>query len=263
MVTADGEKGAGQAEEQPDLFWALRGAGANFGVVTSVGVPSPSGRAYRDGGMVVHPLENAPKVLRFHRELSLAQPDDDNYAALLTTPDGAQVVALVCCYAGSPEEGERVVAPLRQSGHVADMTGRCPTWQCQDDRRGLQPVGSTTGSRACSGNRRRDYRGAGGLASRVPSPLTTIAIADTHGAYGRVASDATAYAHRDLPFDLVILSSWTDPAETEPNITWTRALYDAVRPYTGDRVYVNDLDRDEGQERVGKRMVPTSRGSLR
>jgi FAD/FMN-containing dehydrogenase len=80
--------------------------------------------------------------------------------------------------------------------------------------------------------------------------LIAVAIADTHGAYGRVASDATAYAHRDLPFDLVILSSWTDPAETEANVTWTRALYDAVRPYTGTGVYVNDLDRDEGQERV-------------
>jgi FAD/FMN-containing dehydrogenase len=65
-----------------------------------------------------------------------------------------------------------------------------------------------------------------------------------------VTSETTAYAHRDLPFDLVILSSWLDPVETERHITWTRALHEAVRPHAGSGVYVNDLDRDESQERV-------------
>ncbi len=87
-------------------------------------------------------------------------------------------------------------------------------------------------------------------AEQVPSPHTAIAIADTHGAYGRVAPDATAYAHRDLPFDLVILASWTDPVDTERNIGWTRGLYEAIRPYAPAGVYVNDLDGDERQGRV-------------
>jgi hypothetical protein len=87
-------------------------------------------------------------------------------------------------------------------------------------------------------------------APQKPSPFTAIAIADTHGAYGRVAPDATAYAHRDLPFDMVMLSSWTDPADSDRNIAWTRELYEAVKPFTPSGVYVNDLDGDEGQGRV-------------
>src|SRR5688500_5235737 len=128
VVTADGERVRASAEEHPDLFWALRGAGANFGVVTSFEYRlHPVGPTVL-GGMVVHPLANARNVLRFHREFAAGQPDElTTYAALLTTPDGAQVVALVCCYAGSPEEGERVVAPLRQFGPpVADMIGPMP-----------------------------------------------------------------------------------------------------------------------------------------
>jgi hypothetical protein len=88
------------------------------------------------------------------------------------------------------------------------------------------------------------------FAAHCPSPHTSIAIADTHGAYGRVAPDATAYAHRGLPFDLVILSSWADPAESDRNIAWTRDLYQAVRAHAPGGVYVNDLDRDEDQARV-------------
>jgi FAD/FMN-containing dehydrogenase len=254
VVTADGERVRASAEEHPDLFWALRGAGANFGVVTSFEYRlHPVGPTVL-GGMVVHPLANARNVLRFHREFAAGQPDElTTYAALLTTPDGAQVVALVCCYAGSPEEGERVVAPLRQLGPpVADMIGPMPYVAVQGMIGEGFPAGRLNYWKSSLLGELGDevIEALADFASRVPSPLTAVAIADTHGAYGRVASDATAYAHRDLPFDLVILSSWTDPAEVEANITWTRALYDAVRPYTGTGVYVNDLDRDEGQERV-------------
>jgi FAD/FMN-containing dehydrogenase len=254
VVTADGERVRASAEEHPELFWALRGAGANFGVVTSFEYQlHPVGPTVL-GGMVVHPLANAREVLRFHREFVASQPDElTTYAALLTTPDGAQVVALVCCYAGPPDEGERVVAPLRQFGPpLADMIGPMPYVAVQ----GMIGEGFPAGrlnywkSSLLADLSDEIIEALADFAARVPSPLSAIAIADTHGAHGRVASDATAYAHRDLPFDLVILSSWTDPAETDRNITWTRGLYDAVRPHTGAGVYVNDLDRDEGQERV-------------
>src|SRR5688572_12287146 len=100
VVMADGERVRASAEEHPDLFWALRGAGANFGVVTSFEYRlHPVGPTVL-GGMVVHPLRHAHDVLRFYREFAAGQPDElTTYTALLTTPDGTQVVALVCCYA--------------------------------------------------------------------------------------------------------------------------------------------------------------------
>lgn len=254
VVTADGELHHASAEENADLFWGLRGAGANFGVVTSFEYQlHPVGPTVL-GGMVVHPLEHARDVLRFYRDFVAGEPDElTTYAALLTTPDRTRVIALVTCYAGELAEGERAVEPLRRFGApVVDTIGPVPYTAVQ----GIISEGRPAG--------RRNYwkstllreipegviEALVDFAGQVPSPFTAIAIADSHGAYTRVAPDATAYAHRDLPFDLVILSSWTDPADTERNVTWTRGLYQAVRPFAPAGVYVNDLDRDETQDRV-------------
>jgi hypothetical protein len=85
---------------------------------------------------------------------------------------------------------------------------------------------------------------------RMPSPHTAITIADCHGAYARVGNAETAYGHRHLQFDLAIPSSWIDPADNERNVDWTRELFAAVEPELGRGVYVNDLDGDDGSERV-------------
>jgi UDP-N-acetylenolpyruvoylglucosamine reductase len=233
VVTADGRVVRASADEHPDLFWALRGAGANVGVVTAFEFRlHPLGPTVL-GGMVIHPQERAAEVLRFYRDFVAQQPDElTTYAALLTSPDGNPIVAMVCCYAGTVEDGERVVAPLRQFGPpVADLIGPMPYVAVQ----GMIGQGFPHG--------RRNYWKStllreipDGLidamvssAARVPSPLSAIVFADTHGAYGRVAPDATAYAHRDLPLDLIALSSWIDPADDATNITWTRQFYAASR----------------------------------
>ncbi len=206
------------------------------------------------GGMVLHPLAKAREVLRFYREFVVGQPDElTTYAALLTAPDGNPVVAMACCYSGPLDRGEEVVAPLRQFGSpVADLIGPMPYVAVQGMIGQAFPHG------------RRNYWKSSLLrelpeavidamvdyAERVPSPMSAIVLADTHGAYGRVAPEATAYAHRDLPLDLIVLSSWIDPADDDRNIAWTRDLYDAFRPFTPGGVYVNDLDGDEGRARV-------------
>jgi hypothetical protein len=121
IVTADGTLRTASASENEDLFWAVRGAGHNFGVVTSFEYRlHPVGPVL--GGMVLHPIARVVEDLRFYREFTAAQPDDlQTWAGILTLPDGNVVVALILCYVGSLDEGERLVEPLRRFGSpVAD-----------------------------------------------------------------------------------------------------------------------------------------------
>jgi hypothetical protein len=231
----------------------MRGAGANFGVATSF--------EYRLhpvdsvlGGLVIHSIDRGRDVLRFYREFAATQPDDlTTYAAVLTTPGGGIVVALIACYAGPPTEGEYVLAPLRGFGRpIADTIapisylsmqgligpgfphGRCNYWKSgMTDRITDAAIDAVV-----------DF------GRRIPSPHSAIVFADCHGAYARVDAAATAYGHRDLQFDLVVLSSWSEPDASDHNMCWTRELFDAVEPELARGVYVNDLDRDDDSERV-------------
>jgi hypothetical protein len=252
VVTADGQLLRASADEHADLFWALRGAGANFGVVTSFDYRlHPVGTVL--GGMVAHPLDRAADVLRFYRAFAANQPDElTTYAGLLSMPDGTPIIALVTCYAGALDEGERILAPLRRFGTpLADTIAPIPYPAMQAIMGGGFPHG------------RQNYWKSGltGTISddliaalvehfgRVPSPFTAIAIADCHGAYARVGQGDTAYAHRDLQWDVNILGNWADPADTDRNIRWVRACFAAVEPQLSRGVYVNDLG-DETDERV-------------
>jgi FAD/FMN-containing dehydrogenase len=252
VVTADGQLLRASAEEHADLFWALRGAGANFGVVTSF--------EYRLhpvdtvlGGMVLHPLARAPEVLRFYREFAAAQPDElTTYAGLLTLPDGTPVIALITCFAGPLDAGERVVAPLRRFGApLADTIAPIPYPAMQAVMGGGFPHGRQNYWKSGLTDTIGDDLIAALVEqfARVPSPFTAIAIADCHGAYARVGNADTAYAHRDLQWDVNIAGNWADPAENERNITWVRACHDAIAPHLSHGVYVNDLG-DEGGQRV-------------
>ena len=252
IVTADGELRYASATEHADLFWAVRGAGHNFGVVTSF--------EYRLhpvttvlGGMVIHPFERAKDVLRFHQEFTASAPDEvTSTAAILTAPDGALVAAIVGCYSGPAESGERVLAPLRSFGPpLADTFAPMPypVMQTMLDgafphgRQGYWKSGLTSAVSDAAIDALVRY------AAEIPSPLSAILIAHFAGAGSRVAKQATAYVHRDLVYDVLIVSSWVDPLESERNIEWTRACYQALEPELSGGVYVNDLG-DEGNERV-------------
>lgn len=252
VVTADGNLLRASRTEHEDLFWALRGAGANFGVVTSF--------EYRVhpvdtvlGGMVIHPLDRAKDVLRFYREFAAVQPDElTTYAGLITTPDGNKVVALIACYAGAPDQGERAVAPLRRFGSpVADTIGPTTYLAMQSLLGAGFPSGRLNYWRSGLANEISDtaIETIAEYVARVPSPFTATVFANTHGAFSRVAKADTAYWHRDQQYDLVIISSWTDPAASERNIRWTREFSDAIKPQLSRGVYVNDLG-DEGDQRI-------------
>jgi FAD/FMN-containing dehydrogenase len=253
VVTAHGTLQRASASENPDLFWAMRGAGANFGVATSfVYQLHPVTTVL--GGMVIHSLDRARDVLRFYREFAKTQPDEaTTYAAVLTAPDGNAVVSLVACYCGPLAEGEHALAPLRGFGRpLADTIAPIPYLAMQELLGPAFPHGRMNYWKSGMTDRITDVaiEAIGDFGRRIPSPHTAIAIADCHGAYARVGNAETAYGLRDLQFDLVILSSWIDPADNERNVDWTRELFAAVEPELGNGVYVNDLGGDDGSERV-------------
>jgi len=252
IVTADGTLRTASATQQEDLFWAIRGAGHNFGVVTSFEYRlHPVGPVL--GGLVIHPLSQAVEVLRFYREFSVSQPDElQTWAGILTLPDGNPVVALAPCYVGSLEEGERLLSPLRRFGTpIADTVAPLPYVAMQQIFDAAFPPGRLNYWKSALTSHLADevIEASVEYARKLPSPFTVILFAELHGAYSRVGKTETAYFHRDLQYDAIILSGWTDPADTQRNIGWTRELFAAWEPHLARAAYVNDLG-DEGEDRA-------------
>jgi len=252
IVTADGKLRTASATQNEDLFWGIRGAGHNFGVVTSFDYRlHPVGTVL--GGMVLHPIAQAKEVLRFYREFTAAQPDElQTWAGILTLPDGNLVVALVPCYIGSLDEGERLLTSLRRFGTpVADTIAPLPYVTMQQLFDPVFPPGRLNYWKSALADHLADEVIAATVeyVRKVPSPHTAILFAELHGAYSRVDKTETAYFHRDLQYDAIILSGWTDPADDERNIAWTRELFAIWEPHLARATYVNDLG-DEGEDRA-------------
>ena len=252
LVTADGDLLTASATWNEDLFWALRGAGHNFGVVTSFEY-----RLHRVGpvlgGMVIHPFPRATEVLRFYRNFTSALPDEvTTSAGVLTGPDGNLVAAIAVCFTGALDQGERVLEPLRRFGSpVVDTIAPCSYVTMQTMLDDAFPPGRLNYWKSSLTDQLSDeaISAVVDAAGRM-SPLSVIVISDYHGAYRRVGKTATAYYHRDLQYDIIIMANWTGSTESEPNVRWARELFQTLRPYVPQGVYVNDLDQDEGGERV-------------
>lgn len=254
IVTADGQARRASERENPDLFWAVRGAGANFGVVTAFEFALHPVGPLIHGGLVLHPIEQAGEVLRFYRNFAAQQPAElTTYAAILTLPDGHQAVALVPCYSGDPEAGGEALAPLKSYGTpLVDTVGPMPYLALQSMLDGAFPYGRQNYWKSSYVSELSD----GAIdtiveyARSVPSPATVILIQDVHGAASRVPVDATAFPHRDVPHSIAILSNWEQAGENERNIGWTRTFFEALQPQVRQESYVNELGHDESQERV-------------
>ena len=249
VVLADGRLVTASATEHADLFWALRGGGGNFGVVTSfeyrLHVIGPT----VVGGMVAHPLAKARDVLRFYRDFNSAAPDElTTYVLIATPPGGDTVIALVCCYSGPVDKGEILVRPLKAFGPPAsDEVGPISYVALQrvfDD-------GFPTGAHYYpKGHFLPDLTEAAidvfaEYAASKPSPLSGVLVQTVRGAASRVPSDSTAFAHRTLPYAPVVVSQWLDEGDAEKNIAWGRDFGKALRPLSGGSVYVNDMGHDD------------------
>ncbi len=248
IITADGQVRTASGSENPDLFWAVRGGGGNFGIVTSFEYRlHPVGQML--AGVVFFPLEQAEAGLRAYRDLMAAAADElMAYAIFLTSPEGAKMFAVPVCYVGPMVRGEESLRQLRSHpGVAADLVRPMSYLEIQSMFDPGFPSGRLNYWKS-SFLRERSDEAIATLVARfrtVPSPFSAVAIEPFGGAVARVKVDETAYPHRRARFSLVIVSMWTDPAESAANSGWGRELWTAMQPFSSEAVYVNYLDTDD------------------
>lgn len=253
MVTADGTLLTADATQNEDLFWAVRGGGGNFGIVTSFEYQLHPVGSQIIGGMILYTLDQAGDVLKFYREYARSTSDDLMvFAALMCTPDGLPVIALIVGWFGPLSEGEAHLKPLRNFGTpLVDLIGEIPYSQLQTTFDAAVPHGIhrywKSGYLPEINNELIEV--ILGQAAIQPSPYSFILFFHMKGAAARVDSASTAMVSRADQWDFDIVSQWIDPAEADKNIAWVRSFWSQVEPHTTG-VYVNHLDVDDGSTRV-------------
>jgi FAD/FMN-containing dehydrogenase len=249
LVTADGEFLTASAEQHPDLFWGLRGGGGNFGVVTSFEYRvHPVGPVL--AGTVLYPMAKAREVLRFYRDYARTCPDElTAFAALMTSAEGAPVVALVIGYIGDLAKGEPLMAPARRFGSpLADTIAPMSYVQLNQMFDAAFPYGGVQRYWKSSFLKQLGDDVLEILVDRAAtmrSPISMVGFFHVHGAATRVDAQETAFGLRDDQWDYDVISQWSDPAESAGHIQWTREFWSAVEPFATGKVYVNHLDAEE------------------
>jgi FAD/FMN-containing dehydrogenase len=255
LVTAEGKVLLVDAASHPELFWALRGGGGNFGVATSF--------TYRlhplqtvVGGLVAHPFDAAPELLRFYRD-AVADASDDLtvFAGLVHAPDesGAKLAALVVFHAGDPGDAERDLEPFKTWGSpVLVEVGPMPYPVMNTILDAGFPAGSLNYwlSSFTRGLPDELIDIAVERFATAPSPMTSILLEHFHGAVTRVGVSDTAVPHRAEGWNLVIPSIWTDPADNEANIAWSRETFAAMRPHLGSGRWLSYLGDDQAEDAI-------------
>jgi FAD/FMN-containing dehydrogenase len=250
MVLADGSVQRASADENPDLFWAIRGGGGNFGIAASLEYAVHPVGPTITGGLVAHPLQRGSDVLRFFRDTCATLPDEMMVvAAFLTAPDGsgAKLTALGAAHSGSLADGEAAVRPIKAFGPpVLDQMGPIPYSVQNTMLDGAFPRGALAywKSQFLTGLSDDCIATLIDSFARVPSPLSQIIIEHFHGAASRVPVTATATPMRVTGFNVAIISQWLDPRETEQGIRWAKATHAALQPFLAPMRYVNYLEDD-------------------
>jgi len=255
LVTADGEVREVTEESDPDLFWALRGGGGNFGIAASL--------EYRlhpltmiTGGLIAHPIDRAAEMLGFYRDTVADLSDDATvFAALVHAPDGSgmKLAAMIAFHTGTPEEAERELAPFKEWGPpVMVEVGPVPYQVFNTILDEAYPHGSrnywlssfTTGV-------------PDGLIdtmierfASVPSPMSGILLEHFHGAVTRIGPADTAVPHRERGFNLVLPSVWTEASADDANVAWTRETFAAMKEFFSGGRWLNYLADDQGDDAV-------------
>lgn len=258
LVTASGEVVRASGEEHPELFWALRGGGGNFGVVTEFEYELHPLGPDVVAGQVIYTLDRAGELLRAYADYMKDAPDPVAcYPFFIRIPPdpafpealhGEVVLDFVVAYMGPPEEGEAHLEPFRSWGEPAlDTVGPAPYVELQQ---AFDP-GMGKGNRWYSrfhhlGEVSDDFIDTllAGL-EPFPGPFTAVYLGALGGAVGRVPADRTAYPHRAAADFVHIFAGWTEAAEDDEIMAWARGLYGELSPYADEGPYVNMLSEDE------------------
>ncbi|MCF6733838.1 FAD-binding oxidoreductase [Blastococcus sp. KM273129] len=257
VVTADGAVVTTNESEHPDLFWALRGGGGNFGVVTRFTFRlHPVTAIY--GGPMFFELSDGPAILRYFREFIRTAPREyGGFPAFQIAPPlpfvpenrvGEPFVAVVSCWTGSAAEGERIIDGFREVARpVAEHVGEMPYAALNSAFDGLVPPGLQHYWKAAFVRELTDDAIAAHMehGPRVPTVNSTVHLYPIDGAVHDVAADATAFGHRDASFAPVIAGMWPDPADNERNTAWVRDYHAAIAPHSEAGGYVNFASADD------------------
>ncbi|HSI93940.1 MAG TPA: FAD-binding oxidoreductase [Jiangellaceae bacterium] len=260
VVLADGSFVTASSDEHPDLFWALRGGGGNFGVVTSFEFRCrPVGTVVT--GPVLYDLDDAPDVLRWYREFLPSAPDDLNgFFTFMTVPPGPpfpeelhlrKVCGILWCYVGAPDRADEVLAPVRSFGRpLLDGLHEAPFPALQSAFDALYPAGTQMYWRADFFNEITDDAIAvHEKFGEVPTVQSTMHLYPIDGAVHDVDIADTAFSHRDAGWAGVIIGADADPANGPAITEWASGYWDALHPHSAGGAYVNFL-MDEGDDRV-------------
>jgi len=259
VVTADGKMLVASERENADLFWAIRGGGGNFGVCTSFEYKlHPVEDVY--WGPMFYEIEETENILRFYRDFIKDAPEEMGaFPAFQIAPPlpfipedrhGDMFAAIVACWSGPPEEGERRFKAFHEVAEVkAEMVGRVPYPAINAAFDDLFPKGIR---QYWKGNFVKELTDDAIAAHvehgpRAPTMSSTMHLYPINGACHRVAPDATAFGHRDANFAMVVVSAWADPSDDEANIGWVRNYADAIAPHSEPGGYINFMDGDDNE----------------
>lgn len=251
LVTASGEVVRASADEHSDLFWAVRGGGGNFGVATWLEYELYPVGPMVLGGLVAHPFTAARDVLRFFRDFTRSLPDDlTAFAGLLHAPDGsgAQIAAIMVCYAGSLEAGAAAVAPVKRFGSpVMDVIGPMPYSAVNT----LFDAGFPRGALNYWKSSFLATLADGAIDTMIerfaaaPSPMSGLLLEHFHGAATRVGPTDTAFPHRAIAHNFLAVAQWLEASATQANVAWARDTYAALAPHFASGRYANYLNAEE------------------
>jgi FAD/FMN-containing dehydrogenase len=259
VVTAAGEVVKASAKENPDLFWALRGGGGNFGVVTRFEYRLHPVGPDLLSGLIVYPISEARAVLQKYRDFVAKAPEELTVWTVLRlapplpflpeSAHGKGMIALALLYNGDPKQGEKLIEPLRKFGTpIGEHVGVQPytAWQQAFDP--LLTPGARNYWKSHNFAKLDDglFDAVVAAIAKLPSPQCEIFFGAIGGATTRPAPDSAAYGHRDAQFVMNVHGRWDDKSEDERGIAWARDFFKASAPFASGGVYVNFLTADEG-----------------